>query len=241
MTRIKLQLTRLLFLSGALVSTSSFALDSDSSAPLLWQADKVAYNNKEHKTTFIGHVKFTQGSIRLYGDKAYMYLTPKNQVKKLVTFGNPAKYKSLPDPDKPELRAHSHKIDYRPIEKQVWLIGHGLVSQNNNTLQGNEIFYNLVTKTATTKASAKNKTRIILKQSKTPINPKSLSLNKKETLHAEICIIEKPPAIVYTTPTPLWTKEQLEELQNQNDTLNTDSSSLLSGNKIDEKTNRIEP
>ncbi|MDD4913860.1 MAG: lipopolysaccharide transport periplasmic protein LptA [Methylococcales bacterium] len=87
----------LLLLSGA-----ASALEGDSSQPIYIDSDHAIYDEKMETSTYIGNVHATQGSIKIDGDQLVVYMKDGN-ITKLVSTGNPSKFRQLPSIGKDEM------------------------------------------------------------------------------------------------------------------------------------------
>lgn len=162
-------LRNLIFLLLILSPQIAYPLDSDRDAPLNVTSDHFAIDLKKHTTTYEGNVVATQGTTTLTGDKLILYTDKNNQLEKGVAFGDLATYRTLPAPDKTELYAEAHEIEYYPDKQLIVLIKNAKVIQAENTYLGPKILYNMEKETVTSPPSHDGRATIIIEpKAKTP-------------------------------------------------------------------------
>lgn len=126
--------------------STAWALDSDQYQVLHVLADSATYDRNQHTITYVGKVQVNQGSSHLDGDRVIVYKMPdnSNKIQKIIAYGNPARYNTIPSLDKPRLYVEALKITYDPIKKTVLLEEHGRVNQDGNIFSGPHIWYDMV-------------------------------------------------------------------------------------------------
>lgn len=160
---LKLMLTLLM----GVWASSAQGLSSDSQKRMyIHHADTIKYDDSAQKTILIGHVHLYQGTTHFTCQRAILFFTVNRQVKKLIAYGEPAYYSTIPKPDTPELHAKARAIRYLPVQKKVWFIGNSRITQDQQRLEGEKIFYNMNNKVVRTVANRHHKSVIL-------INPKS--------------------------------------------------------------------
>src|SRR3990167_1675910 len=136
-------------------SIRSLALPEDSEEKLYIVADKTLYNYKTGMNTFEGHVKVDQGATHLRADRLITKDNRKHQIQEVIAYGvnEQAHYWTLPKKGDLEMHAHAEIIKYYPIEAHVVLQKNVLITQGENSFQGQLILYNRKDQTITVPAS----------------------------------------------------------------------------------------
>jgi LPS export ABC transporter protein LptC/lipopolysaccharide transport protein LptA len=116
------------------------------------KSNRATYDRKKHISSYFGKVVYTQGESFLQADKLIIYDNPvDNRVQKIVAFGNPAYYSTIPDANpnakSNRINAKALRIEYYPLKKIALLIGDGELTQKGNKFSGPHIVYNLEQKT----------------------------------------------------------------------------------------------
>jgi lipopolysaccharide export system protein LptA len=154
------------FLCGSIFFSyagTGFALSSDSQKTCHISAKQIIFEQKSHTITYLGDVIATQGSTQLYGDKLVFYLNKQNQLLKMIDYGNPAKYSSLPHAKGHRLYAQAKIINYDVKHHTVLLLHDGRITQNHDMFYGPHILYNTAQGVVlSTTDSSKQRTVIIL-------------------------------------------------------------------------------
>lgn len=148
------------FLLGVALVNNSWAKSNDHNQKLTVKADTIHYDDSNKRSRLEGNVAFSQGSTYLKGKKAYVYFDRQDTVKRLITYGNPARYSTIEEPDKGRLHAKADKIDYKPPKNLVTLTGHARIQQNGNIITGHKIYYNMESKTLRSSAKANSRTEV---------------------------------------------------------------------------------
>src|SRR5262245_47661658 len=79
-------------------ATTVCALNSDRSQPIHISASTWTYDRENHIVTYAGNVQANQGTSHLDGDKVVVYTTADNKIKKMIAWGTPAHYNTIPTP-----------------------------------------------------------------------------------------------------------------------------------------------
>lgn len=135
-----------------LVSSTSFALSSDSQQKIHITADATTYNFKTGETIFQGNVVANQGSTHLTADHLITKTNPSHQIEEMIAYGNAttrAHYSTEPRANQPLMHAYGDIIQYYPLTANVTLQKHVTVSQGENSFQGELILYNMSEQTIT--------------------------------------------------------------------------------------------
>ncbi len=153
-----------------LVTSNSFALDSDQQQPVYMVADSGTYNHSTGVGHYRGHVKVDQGTTHLTADTVITQSNSQNQLQQVTAYGKPAVYRTITDPQKPELVASANTIKFYPQQHWVVLIDHAVVTQGTDSYRGPLIQYNTQQKLVISPPTKGGRTTII-------IQPQSLSNN----------------------------------------------------------------
>jgi lipopolysaccharide export system protein LptA len=151
--------------------TGAWALDSDQYAQMHVISDSAIYNRDERTITYEGSVQAEQGSTHVDGDKIVVYkmANSDNQIERIIAYGNPAHYNTLPGPDKARLYVEALKITYDPNQKTVLLEQKAKVTQEGNSFSGPYIWYDTVRGIVHSKAtSGKERTEMIIQPQQPP-------------------------------------------------------------------------
>lgn len=143
---------------------SGYALGTDRKEKMLLTANTAQLNLETGIGTYSGNVKLEQGSSHLEADKLITRTDKKNQLQQAIAFGKPAKYRTLPQLDKPEFYAEAESIEYYPHKNLLILIGHAKAHQKNNVYSGPRIEYDMKREIVFSPASTQGRTTIILQQ-----------------------------------------------------------------------------
>ena len=96
-------------------------------------------------TIYRGNVVITQGTLRIEGETVTIHYDAKNQMTKLVTLGDPAHFRQLPDgvPDEPgNYRVASAKrMEYYATRDLIVLLGDATYGQRGNRVTADRIVY----------------------------------------------------------------------------------------------------
>lgn len=156
-------LRRLITLSLLLtVSGYAWGLTSDREQQAIIQADSVEYNNKTGLASYTGHVDAKQGTTHITADKVLLYRDNHKDISKVVAFGSPALYSTLPDGSKDRLDAKANKIEFHPITGIVTLIGQGFTQLGANTFSSDHINYDINQQVVVSNPTNQGRTTIVL-------------------------------------------------------------------------------
>lgn len=141
MRLINLAMIMVLFLLFAL---PAFALQEDSNKKIYIVADSTNYNYKTGDTVYEGHVKVDQGTTHITSDRLTTKLNPQHKIKEAIAYGqqNLAHYWTLPKIGEPEMHANAKIIKFYPNESNITLEQEVVVTQGENSFQGQLILYN---------------------------------------------------------------------------------------------------
>ena len=152
---------KLYSLALLLIICAVHALKSDTNQPIIIVADTAAFNHPQGLSIYQGHVKVTQGTSVLTGDKLITYTDKKNALKTLIASGNPATYETQPD-NKPILKTQGSTIKYAPNEHTIELLGAAHAEQATNKIDGPHLVYNIVEQSLSSPLIQQGRTRIVI-------------------------------------------------------------------------------
>lgn len=125
--------------------TAAEALDSDKYEDMHIISNTATYDRDQSVIIYEGNVQANQGSSHLDGHKIVLYQMPndKNKIEKIIAYGKPAHYNTLPNPHKARLYVEALTITYDPNKKTVLLEENALVNQDGNVFSGPHIWYDM--------------------------------------------------------------------------------------------------
>lgn len=136
-------------------SASIYALPSDNKEKVYIIADTTNYNYKTGVTQYDGHVKVDQGTTHITADRLITKNNNAHKMQEATAYGltELAHYWTQPKQNEPEVHAHASIIRFYPSESNVTLEREVLVTQGENSFQGQLIHYNSIDQTITVPAS----------------------------------------------------------------------------------------
>lgn len=155
----------------------SLALPSDNKKPANIDANSALLNQKTGTYTFIGHVTVQQGTTKLSADKLIAYSSKQKKINKVIAYGKPAHYQTLPKPGEKRFYASANKIEYYATTGKVILIGHGKLKQGSSTFNAPYITYDRKKGIVTSKPGKQQRTTIIIQ----PSNLSKLNANSNQS------------------------------------------------------------
>jgi lipopolysaccharide export system protein LptA len=117
-------------------------LESDRQHPLHIESDHAEFDETAGLTTYRGNVRLSQGSIGMMADVLYVKVEA-DRIVELIAIGSPAQYEQLPEPDTEKMVAQAEQIRYDLVDEVIELRGSASLSQQNATLLGGMIFYDV--------------------------------------------------------------------------------------------------
>lgn len=132
-----------------------FALQNDRAEKVYIVADSSIYNYKTGVNLFEGHVQVKQGTTHLTADRLITKSNEQHKVQEAIAYGlnQPADYWTQPKTNEPVLHAKAHIIKFYPVQAQLTLQGDVVITQGENSFQGQLILYNMKDKIITVPAS----------------------------------------------------------------------------------------
>lgn len=120
--------------------SSALALESDKDQPITIDSNSAMYDEKEGVSVYQGNVVAIQGSMRMESDKLVVYIVS-GAINKLVSTGNPVKFKQLPEVGKEEIKGRSLIAEYYPEQALLVLMKQAVVWQGANQSSSELIRY----------------------------------------------------------------------------------------------------
>ncbi len=152
-------LTLLLF---ANIYLPAYADQQSLEQTIYFESDTLLYNNETKLGIYQGHIKLTQGTRILTADYAKSYSDKKGHIVKVVATGNPARYRAVIFPNRPQLIATGNTIYYYPLQDYLEAVGNAEIVQGQNHVKGPKINYDFKKKTVGSSISKEGRTQILL-------------------------------------------------------------------------------
>ncbi len=168
MKRLHLSLLAGLLTTACLLATNSaYALKSDSEQPIYIDSDSQHLDMKSNQVTFSGDVKLRQGSININADKIIVIRNPKNDaLQEIEGYGNPATFSQLTDEGK-TLSGQAKELYYNVNTDQLTMLTDAVLSQDDSTIQGNKITYQIGSQKLTAKSGDGERVKTVLQPAQT--------------------------------------------------------------------------
>ena len=132
----------------------SVALPQASDEPLTINADSAEVNQMDNTTIYSGNVILTQGDLQLNADTLIISVADSN-VDSVNAQGTPVVV-TRTDASNCDVEGRGERLEYNPKTETIILIGRAKLSQQNTTLEGERIVYNL--NDATLKSEGRTRT-----------------------------------------------------------------------------------
>jgi lipopolysaccharide export system protein LptA len=136
----------------AVVNANVWALESDSSQPIVIDSNTATYDDMAATSTYVGNVISVQGSIVVHSDKLVVYFV-NGDAERLVFTGNKAKFKQTPNEGEKDITGEAFTGEFYPKKDLLILIKDATVWKDNGTYSSELIEYNI--KTSLVKAGEK--------------------------------------------------------------------------------------
>ncbi len=147
-----------------LVSTLALALPSDDQKPLKIEADSTTFDYSTGAHSYEGNVKIIQGSTTLTADRVVTKNNDKHKMEEAVAYGfkHLAEYSTLPKEGDKILHAKAKTIKFYPATQMVVLEGDVMVTQGENSVNGQIIIYNMKNQTVTAPANKSGRATVVI-------------------------------------------------------------------------------
>jgi lipopolysaccharide export system protein LptA len=145
------------------LSLPALALSKDAQEKMFIRADATLYNYKTGITIYEGHVQVDQGSSHLTADRLMTKNNMRHQIQEAIAYGlkELAHYWTLSSLEDPELHAKAKIIKLYPILSNLVLEKNVVVTQGENSFQGELILYNSKDGTITVPASVNGRAVLV--------------------------------------------------------------------------------
>ena len=121
------------------------ALTTDREQPIEIEADSAEADDAKGVTIYKGDVIITQGTLRITGDQVTIHYDSGNDFTKMVTLGNPARFRQLPDGKKDQesnyQRARASRMEYYKAKDTIVLLGNAVYGQGGDKVAADRIDY----------------------------------------------------------------------------------------------------
>lgn len=124
----------------ACLPVSSRAMDSDSSQPIIIEANHATYDENTGETVYTGDVRATQGSLVVNSDIMTVYQKD-GTTDKVVALGKPVRLKQTPDGGGDDMNGTSARAEYFPEKGLLILLDKAVVIQGTMTTESDRIDY----------------------------------------------------------------------------------------------------
>lgn len=119
------------------------ALPSDANQPIRLTADRATFSGQSGKTSYMGNVIITQGTLKIRADQLTVTLRDNRSIKNAAATGQPASFEQMISQQKGLAKGQAKKIDYNAITGIITLTGNAKLTQNGASFAGNTIRYSL--------------------------------------------------------------------------------------------------
>lgn len=151
----------LAFAVAALLSGPATALDSDRQQPAQLVADRAEMNNATGVGIYTGNVVLTQGTLRMSADRMTVYTTPEGEIRRVVSEGDPATFRQLPEGQSEHVNARAPRMEYRlQAPASIDLTGGALLTQGKNQFAGEVVHYDVAKDVVTARGDGESQERI---------------------------------------------------------------------------------
>lgn len=140
-----------------------FALQGDNKVKVFIEADSYLFNYKNGVNMYEGHVKVDQGTTHITADRLITKNDNHHKIQEATAYGlqELAHYWTLPKIGEPEIHARAKIIKFYPIESNITLEQDVLVTQGENSFQGQLIHYNSNDQTIAVPASQNGRAVVV--------------------------------------------------------------------------------
>lgn len=135
-------------------ASASHAASSDQDKPVTIEANSAQLDDQSGSSIYSGNVSITQGSLHITADKVTAY-HKEGDINKIVATGNPAHYEQAGDSKNSIAKASAATINYLTDEHKIVLAGNATLEQDGNTIQGQNITYDMKRKIGSAASNAK--------------------------------------------------------------------------------------
>ena len=105
------------------------------------EADRAEAGEFERVSVYHGNAVIVQGTLRITGDTIRIYLNADDEFVKLVSLGNPASMRQLPDDSEQYHTARADRLEYFAGYDLIVLLGHATYGQGADQMSAARIVY----------------------------------------------------------------------------------------------------
>ncbi len=124
--------------------TSAAAGSDDYSQPINVVSEEQLADLKANKIIFSGNVVATQGTMRINADKVEITRDSSGRLESVIAYGHPVTFEQVLDNGRP-IHSRSSSISYLPRQSLVVLQGKATIWQDESSMSGEYIEYNIQT------------------------------------------------------------------------------------------------
>ncbi len=145
----------------AALAAPVMALPDDSQQPITIQSDTAEQtsNKKGEVTVYKGSVVIIQGSMRLEGSKVIIF-SKNRSVNRVIATGKPARFQQQSGINDSPVKAYGNRIEYHVTSDNIVLLYNAGIYQDQSTVSGQRIDYNIVTERIKAKGKDDKSTRV---------------------------------------------------------------------------------
>lgn len=131
----------LLVMGLALAPSLGSALTSDREQPIKIVADRAEADDQSRIAIYRGDVVITQGTMRITGETVWIYYDENKDITKLVSQGEPAHFRQLPDGKQDFETADANRMEYYTQQDLIFMKGNARYGQGSDSIRAEEIVY----------------------------------------------------------------------------------------------------
>ena len=157
-----------------LISQHAFAEKADRDKPINLESDSMVLDDTQKISTYIGHVRITQGTLLITGDKVIIKQDANGDFEHGTAFGNPATFRQKREGFDEYIDGFAQRIEYDAKKDQIQLFTQARVKKGQDEVKGNYISYDsknefyqvLGGKEAATEFNPKGRVRAVIQPKK---------------------------------------------------------------------------
>lgn len=127
--------------AALVVSSGAGARSSDRDQPIHINAAAAEADNQERVTIYRGDVVITQGTMRITGDTVWIYFDENDSMTKLVSEGEPAHFRQLPDTGDIYQTADARRMEYYADRDLIVMLGNARYGEGDDRVTAERIVY----------------------------------------------------------------------------------------------------
>ena len=124
-----------------LFAVQAVALSSDRDQPVSIEANRAEAGEHDRVSVYHGNAVIVQGTLRITGDTIRIYLNADDEFVKLVSMGDPASMRQLPDDSEQYHTARADRLEYFANYDLIVLLGHASYGQGADRMSAERIVY----------------------------------------------------------------------------------------------------